>query len=150
MPSATGQIPDFGPFQLIDRDTPHSAYTHTSLETGEEWELVFSDEFNNPGRTFWGGDDPYWEAADLHYWVTNNKEWYDPRMATTDDGALKVTLTNERQNGLNYTGGSESNLYFVYSELEKPESDLERFSHRVKERGDVDDVSQEVETGADA
>lgn len=32
-------------------------------------ELVFSDEFDVPGRTFWPGDDPYWEAADLHYWV---------------------------------------------------------------------------------
>jgi beta-glucanase (GH16 family) len=53
--SATGQIPNVGPFQLIDRDTPESAYTHTSYETGETWELVFSDEFNNPGRTFWPG-----------------------------------------------------------------------------------------------
>ena len=53
--SSTGQIPNIGPFQLIDRDTPESAYTHTSYETGETWDLVFSDEFNNPGRTFWPG-----------------------------------------------------------------------------------------------
>lgn len=53
--SATGQIPNIGPFQLIDRDTPESAYTHTSYETGETWDLVFSDEFNTPGRTFWPG-----------------------------------------------------------------------------------------------
>ena len=53
--SATGQIPNIGPFQLIDRDTPESAYTHTSFETGETWDLVFSDEFNTPGRTFWPG-----------------------------------------------------------------------------------------------
>jgi beta-glucanase (GH16 family) len=53
--SATGQLPDIGPFQLIDRDTPESAYTHTSFETGETWDLVFSDEFNTPGRTFWPG-----------------------------------------------------------------------------------------------
>ena len=31
--------------------------------------LVFSDEFNRDGRTFYPGDDPYWEAVDLHYWV---------------------------------------------------------------------------------
>jgi hypothetical protein len=30
--------------------------------------LVFSDEFNTDGRTFYPGDDPYWEAEDLHYW----------------------------------------------------------------------------------
>ena len=32
-------------------------------------QLVFSDEFNTDGRTFYPGDDPYWEAEDLHYWV---------------------------------------------------------------------------------
>ena len=31
-------------------------------------QLVFSDEFNVDGRTFYPGDDPYWEAVDLHYW----------------------------------------------------------------------------------
>lgn len=56
IPSATGQIPDVGEFALIDRDTPQSAYTHTSIETGEAWELVFSDEFNQDGRTFWPGE----------------------------------------------------------------------------------------------
>lgn len=63
-------------------------------QKGETWELVFSDEFNTPGRTFWPGgasfisfsllttafivvrlvpssaDDPYWEAQDLHSWGT--------------------------------------------------------------------------------
>jgi beta-glucanase (GH16 family) len=53
--SATGQLPDIGPFQLIDKDTPTSAYSYTSMETGDTWELVFSDEFNNDGRTFYGG-----------------------------------------------------------------------------------------------
>jgi hypothetical protein len=33
------------------------------------WDLVFSDEFNTDGRTFYPGDDPYWEAVDLHYWA---------------------------------------------------------------------------------
>lgn len=32
--------------------------------------LVFSDEFNEEGRSFYPGDDPYWEAVDLHYWGT--------------------------------------------------------------------------------
>lgn len=38
-------------------------------------ELVFSDEFNTEGRSFYPGDDPYWEAADLYYWSTNDLEW---------------------------------------------------------------------------
>lgn len=39
-------------------------------------ELVFSDEFETPGRSFYPGDDPYWEAVDLHNWATNDLEWY--------------------------------------------------------------------------
>ncbi|WVQ63753.1 uncharacterized protein L199_001906 [Kwoniella botswanensis] len=103
--NATGQIPDIGAFQLIDKDTPSSAYSWTSLETGEEWELVFSDEFNRDGRKFYDGDDPYWQAVDLHYWQTNNLEWYDPRMVTTKDGKLEITLDKVTTNGMNYTGG---------------------------------------------
>ncbi|ORY28762.1 beta-glucan synthesis-associated protein-domain-containing protein [Naematelia encephala] len=104
----TGQIPDINMFQLIDKDTPTSAYSYTSMETGDTWALVFSDEFNNPGRTFYDGDDPYWEAVDLHYWSTNNLEWYDPKQITTIDGALRITLSNQTSHDLNYTGGMMS------------------------------------------
>ena len=55
-------------FGLIDVDTPSSALTVTSFADGSEWQLVFSDEFNTDNRTFWPGDDPYWEAVNLHYW----------------------------------------------------------------------------------
>lgn len=58
-----------GNFGLIDLDTPEDAYTFTSWRDGSEWQLVFSDEFETDGRTFYPGDDPYWEAVDLHYWV---------------------------------------------------------------------------------
>lgn len=67
--NASGQVPEIpGNFGLIDRDTPESAYNHVSIEDGSDWDLVFSDEFTTEGRTFYPGDDPYWEAADLHYW----------------------------------------------------------------------------------
>lgn len=65
----TGPPPEIpGMRGLIDRDTPQEAYTHISLEDGSEWDLVFSDEFNTEGRSFYPGDDPYWEAVDYHYW----------------------------------------------------------------------------------
>jgi beta-glucanase (GH16 family) len=67
--------------------------------------LVFSDEFNTDGRTFYPGDDPYWEAADLHYWATNNMEWYDPAGVTTGNGSLLITLSEKQTHGLNYQGG---------------------------------------------
>ena len=69
--NATGQVPNItGNFGLIDRDTPASAMTKISYNSGEEFVLVFSDEFNTDGRTFYPGDDPYWEAVDFHYWGT--------------------------------------------------------------------------------
>jgi beta-glucanase (GH16 family) len=57
-------------FALIDKDTPQSAYSRKSHETGENMVLVFSDEFDRDGRSFYPGDDPYWEAVDLWYWGT--------------------------------------------------------------------------------
>lgn len=69
--NASGQIPDIpGNWGLIDKDTPKDVYTKPSWKTGEEMELVFSDEFNEDGRSFYPGDDPYWEAVDLWYWGT--------------------------------------------------------------------------------
>lgn len=68
--NASGQVPDMGNFGLIDTDTPSWAYTKTSWEDGSEMQLVFSDEFETEGRSFYPGDDPYWEAVDLHYWVS--------------------------------------------------------------------------------
>lgn len=50
-------------------DTPEEVHIKTSLRDGSAMLLVFSDEFNTDGRTFYPGDDPYWEAEDLHYWV---------------------------------------------------------------------------------
>lgn len=74
--NASGQIPDMiGNYGLIDKDTPRSVRTKRSLETGEEMTLVFSDEFNQEGRSFYPGDDPYWEAVDLWYWGTVRLIW---------------------------------------------------------------------------
>ncbi|EIM88603.1 glycoside hydrolase family 16 protein [Stereum hirsutum FP-91666 SS1] len=103
--NASGQVPDIGNFGLIDNDTPAWAYTKTSWEDGTEMQLVFSDEFETDGRTFYPGDDPYWEAVDLHYWATNNLEWYDPAAVTTSNGSLVISLSEKAEHGLDYQGG---------------------------------------------
>lgn len=77
--NATGQRPA-QPRELIDPDTPLEVYTRTGFD-GKQWSLKFSDEFNVDGRTFFPGDDPFWEAVDLHYHGTNDWEWYDPSMS---------------------------------------------------------------------
>ncbi|RMZ76814.1 hypothetical protein DV738_g4668, partial [Chaetothyriales sp. CBS 135597] len=89
---------------LIDPDTPSSAKTKTDFH-GNTWNLVFSDEFSTPGRTFYDGDDPYWEAMDIWYGVTKDLEWYDPDAATTNDGVLELRFDAFQNHELNYRSG---------------------------------------------
>lgn len=90
--NATGQAPVlFQMPDLIDAATPNSAKIRTGFD-GQEYELVFSDEFEVDGRTFYPGDDPFWEAADLWYGSTGDLEWYDPVQVTTRGGALVITM----------------------------------------------------------
>src|ERR1700729_4630772 len=80
--NGTGQVAKMpGNFAPIDLDTPQDAYTKASyMNPDDQWDLVFSDEFNTDGRSFYPGDDPYWESGDLHYWPTGDLEWYDPEV----------------------------------------------------------------------
>ena len=89
---------------LIDPDTPDSAKSMTSYD-GKTLNLVFSDEFSTPGRTFFDGDDPYWTAVDIWYGVTRDLEWYDPDAAVTNDGVLELRFDAFQNHGLNYRSG---------------------------------------------
>ena len=59
--NSSGQVPNIaGLPSLIDIDTPEDI--RTAVRTGfngRPYELVFSDEFNVDGRTFFPGDDPF-------------------------------------------------------------------------------------------
>jgi beta-glucanase (GH16 family) len=88
---------------LVDPDTPAWALSKSSWFGRGDMELVFSDEFNTEGRTFYPGDDPYWEAVDLWYWPTGDREWYDPSAITTSGGSLTITFTDTPSHGMNYT-----------------------------------------------
>ncbi|CAO1618648.1 unnamed protein product [Sympodiomycopsis kandeliae] len=106
--NATGQVATFEDrlrVGLIDSDTPKSAYSIKSMYGSKTMNLVFSDEFNTDGRSFWPGDDPYWEAPDLHYWETGDYEWYSPSSVTTQDGALVITLSARPEHNLNFRSG---------------------------------------------
>lgn len=89
---------------MIDPDTPKSAMSKKTAD-GSTWKLVFSDEFNKPGRSFYPEDDPYFEAVNIWYGVTQDLEWYDPDMITTKDGYLEITFDNFRNHDLNYRSG---------------------------------------------
>ncbi|WVO14990.1 hypothetical protein L204_102633 [Cryptococcus depauperatus] len=103
--NASGQYPEIaGLPSLIDRDTPDWAFRRTGQD-GKEWVLVFSDEFNQDGRTFFEGDDPFWTGMDIHYWPTGDFEWLDPSAVTTADGHLVITMTQEAIHDLNFKSG---------------------------------------------
>ena len=103
---ARHEVPSIpGNWGVVDLETPSELHTKKDYVSGKTWELIFSDEFNTDGRTFYPGDDPYWEAVDLHYWQTGNLEWYDPAAITTRNGSLEITLSEKQTHGLNYQGG---------------------------------------------
>lgn len=86
--NASGQIPLLpGMRKPIDIDTPLDAHGRTGHD-GFKYKLVFSDEFNQDGRTFFPGDDPYWEAVDLHYWCALPIERRDVLIVTSGQQAI--------------------------------------------------------------
>ncbi|TVY26618.1 putative beta-glucan synthesis-associated protein [Lachnellula hyalina] len=89
---------------LIDPDTPSTATTRTSAD-GKKLKLVFSDEFNTDGRTFYDGDDPFFQAMDIWYGVTQDIEWYDPDAVTTANGTLNLRMDAFQSHNLNYRSG---------------------------------------------
>lgn len=104
--NATGQSPVlFQMPEIIDAETPASARTHIGTD-GSQYELVFSDEFTVDGRTFYPGDDPFWEAVDLWYGATGDLEWYDPQQVTTRNGSLVITLDSSNTTVAGQTPGS--------------------------------------------
>lgn len=90
---------------LIDPDTPVNARTRKSALDGSMLHLVFSDEFNEDGRTFYEGDDPYWTAPNIWYGATKDLEWYDPDAVTTRDGTLQLRMDEFRNHDLQYRSG---------------------------------------------
>ncbi|ANB11269.1 beta-glucan synthesis-associated protein KRE6 [Sugiyamaella lignohabitans] len=89
---------------LVDKDTPQDAMTRTAKD-GSQWQLVFSDEFNVEGRTFYDGDDQFWTAPDFNYAATQDLEWYSPDAATTANGTLVITLDAFKNHNLFYRSG---------------------------------------------
>lgn len=89
---------------LIDPDTPDNVKSRTG-ENGKSQTLVFSDEFNDDGRTFYDGDDAYFQAVDIWYGVTRDLEWYDPDAATTANGVLELRFDAFQNHNLNYRSG---------------------------------------------
>lgn len=105
---------------LVDPDTPQSALTRKAKD-GSDWKLVFSDEFNAAGRTFYDGDDQFWTAPDIHYDATKDLEWYSPDATTTRNGTLQLRMDAFKNHNLYYRSGmvqSWNKLCFTQGALE--------------------------------
>lgn len=89
---------------LVDPDTPKQ-FHEKKVSTGDTWKLVFSDEFNKDGRTFYEGDDQFFYAPDLHYAATHDLEWYDPDAAWTENGTLNLRMDAFKNHDLFYRSG---------------------------------------------
>ncbi|CAD6883961.1 unnamed protein product [Tilletia controversa] len=110
--NGTGQVPDLNIRQVIDKDTPPAARTwqgqtlsQNKANTKYNYHLVFSDEFNDEGRTFWKGDDPFWEAQDIWYGATQDFEWYSPEAINTTGGNLLIMMEETPTHNLNFRSG---------------------------------------------
>jgi len=105
--NSSGQVPDIPGFPaLIDSDTPDDIVNGKRVGyDGKDYQLVFSDEFNTDGRTFYPGDDPFWEGQDLNYWQTVNYEWCDPAAVITKDGSMQITMSEQPIHDLNFQSG---------------------------------------------
>lgn len=89
---------------LIDPDTPAHAKRKTG-EFGDEYVLVFSDEFNKDDRTFYEGDDPFFFAPDIWYGATQDMQWYDPDAVTTSGGVLEIRMDRFKNHELQFRSG---------------------------------------------
>ncbi|RLV95946.1 Beta-glucan synthesis-associated protein SKN1 [Spathaspora sp. JA1] len=105
---------------LVDPDTPEEFRTHTARD-GSKWKLVFSDEFNMEGRTFYPGDDQFFTAQDFHYAATTDLEWYDPDAVSTSNGTLQLRMDAFNNHDLFYRSGmvqSWNKMCFTQGKLE--------------------------------
>lgn len=99
-PAAPDAGPDVQECCWCDEDTPSEARFRSDVLDGQGAELVFSDEFNTPGRSFANGDDARWTALDMADDTNAAQAYFDPSAVTTvvdeDDatpgsGLLRIT-----------------------------------------------------------
>ncbi|KAF7296009.1 GH16 domain-containing protein [Mycena kentingensis (nom. inval.)] len=106
--NATGQVPSIGNWGLIDLDTPkefHKIYSYN--DPSQELQLVFSDEFEKEGRTFYPG-----QAREFAFAAALA---YTQLQATIRIGKRWICTTGAQaiSNGASYSPSSESSSYWT-------------------------------------
>ena len=76
----------------IDPDSPRDVHVTRALTTDDNrwYHLVFSDEFEQDGRTFKDGQDPRWTALDKNDETNNPLHYYSSHNAHASNGKLHI------------------------------------------------------------
>ncbi|KAL3772837.1 hypothetical protein ACHAW5_009514 [Stephanodiscus triporus] len=77
----------------IDPDTPEKFLTTAANyhKDTRDYELVFSDEFEQDGRSFEDGADPRWTAIDKNDYTNEALHYYRSQNVRTANGALSIS-----------------------------------------------------------
>jgi len=70
---------------------PTQSPTATPTEIKRQFDIVFSDEFNTPGRSFEDGTDPRWTALNKNDYTNDALHYYNPNnVKTNEQGELVI------------------------------------------------------------
>ncbi|OQR88660.1 callose synthase, partial [Thraustotheca clavata] len=102
----------------IDPDTPNEArvlrvpkgsgYNFYEAPTTNEYQLIFSDEFNDNERAFEAGFDSRWTALENLDTTNMGQHYFSPKAVQTDKGNLIITTSKpkEKYHEAQYVSGS--------------------------------------------
>jgi beta-glucanase (GH16 family) len=79
----------------VDQDTPSANFSTQSFVDGRIFQIVYSDEFEVPGRIFADGADPRWTAVNKNDYTNNALHYYNENLVTTSNGFLNITTILE-------------------------------------------------------
>lgn len=85
----------------VDPETPLRARSTKGMGN-RDLTLVFSDEFNNPQRTFQDGADTRWTAEDRPAVVNEAMQYYNSSHITTRNGVLSIETTRSNAKWTEY------------------------------------------------
>lgn len=98
--------------EWVDPQTPDEARTVTGVMGGRELTLVFSDEFEDDGRSFQDGSDTRWTAEDRPGTTNAALHYYNSSHVTTADGKLVIQTTREDSNWVEHDRETGEQYYF--------------------------------------
>lgn len=79
----------------IDPDTKLKHHIAKSYVDDDSFDLVFSDEFENTGRSFADGNDPRWTSINKNDYTNDALQYYKDNLVTTNNGYMNITTILE-------------------------------------------------------